>query len=108
MSSGVRTSSPAAPAVERPSVSAGSLWSGRILSPLVVLFLLFGGITKVMRISTVLAASVQLGLSETVIAALGVTLLVCSAFHARRFSSAVLPAGDLGDAVSIQLIPLRS
>ena len=77
MSSGVRTSSPAAPAVERPSVSAGSLWSGRIQSPLVVLFLLIGGITKVMRISAVLAVSVQLGLSETVIAALGVTLLVC-------------------------------
>jgi DoxX-like family len=106
MSSGVPISSQAAPPAAQPSVSAGLLWSGRILSVLVVLFLLFDGITKVMKVSAVLAASVRLGLSENLIVAIGVTLLVCTILYVIPRTSilgAILPTGYLGGAVSIQL-----
>jgi DoxX-like family len=106
MSSGVPISSQAAPPVAQPSVSAGLLWSGRILSVLVVLFLHFDGITKVMKVSAVLAASVRLGLSENLIVAIGVTLLVCTILYVIPRTSilgAILPTGYLGGAVSIQL-----
>ena len=73
MSSGLPISSPAARAVEQPSVSADLRSSGRIPTALVALFLLFDGITKVMKVSSVLAASVRLGLSENLVAT-GVTL----------------------------------
>jgi hypothetical protein len=67
VNSGVPISSPAARAEEQPSVSGGRLWSGRILAALVALFLLFNGIAKVMKGSALLAASVRLGLSESLV-----------------------------------------
>ncbi|HEX8835304.1 MAG TPA: DoxX family protein [Candidatus Acidoferrum sp.] len=72
MASGVPISSPAARALEQPFASAGLLWRGRILTALVALFLLFDGVGKVMKVSSVLAASARLGLSENLVAT-GVT-----------------------------------
>lgn len=72
MASSVPISSPAARAVEQPFASAGLLWSGRILTALVALFRLFDGVAKVMKVSSVLAASARLGLSENLVAT-GVT-----------------------------------
>jgi len=42
-----------------------SLWAGRIISTLVVLFLLFDAVAKLMRIAPVLAAFTQLGFSTS-------------------------------------------
>lgn len=72
MASSVPISSPAARAVEQPFASAALLWSGRILTALVALFRLFDGVAKVMKVSSVLAASARLGLSENLVAT-GVT-----------------------------------
>lgn len=98
--------SPAAPPVQQVSVSKGALWTGRILTGLIVLFLLFDGITKVMKVSAVLKASAQLGFSENLIAAIGVTLLVCTVLYVIPSTSilgAILLTGYLGGAVCIQL-----
>src|SRR5438477_10599046 len=62
-------------------VSKGRIWTGRIISILVVLFLLFDGITKVMKVKAVLDASAQLGYPASTIAGIGITLLVCTAFY---------------------------
>lgn len=104
MSSGVPISSPAARAVEQPSVSAGLLWSGRILTALVALFLLFDGISKAMKVSSVLAASARLGLSENLVAT-GVTLplsTILDAIPRPSISRCYAAECCLGGAVSIQ------
>ncbi|PYT82680.1 MAG: hypothetical protein DMG40_05240 [Acidobacteria bacterium] len=107
MSSNVPPASQGAAPVERPSVSArGALWTGRILTALAVLFLLFDGITKVMRVPAVLKASAQLGLSDKLIVAIGVTLLLCTGLYViprTAVLGAVFLTGYLGGAVSIQL-----
>ena len=42
-------------------VSKGMLWTGRIISGLVVLFMIFDGVTKVMKVPQVIQASAKLG-----------------------------------------------
>ena len=54
------------------SVSKGRLWSGRIISGLMVLFLLFDGITKLMRVAPVLEASAQLGYPVSTLVGIGI------------------------------------
>ena len=87
-------------------VSKAALWASRLITGLVVLFLLFDGVTKVMKVSAVLAASAQLGLSQNLIVAIGITLLACTFLYVIPPTSilgAILLTGYLGGAVSIQL-----
>src|SRR5205807_4452694 len=63
------------------SVSKGRLWSGRIISGLMVLFLLFDGITKLMRVAPVLEASAQLGYPVSTLVGIGIIALVCTAVY---------------------------
>ena len=85
------------------TVSKGRLWTGRIISALVVLFLLFDSITKVMKVRAVLEASAQLGYPENTIAAIGAILLVCTVFYIipqTAVLGAILLTGYLGGAVA--------
>lgn len=66
---------------ESVSVSKGSIWAGRIVSAVVVLFMIFDGITKVMKARQVIEATVRLGFPETTIVGIGTTLLVCTALY---------------------------
>ena len=84
-------------------VSKGRLWAGRIISGLVVLFLLFDGITKLMKVAPVLEASAQLGYPVSTIAGIGITALVCTVVYAIPQTSvlgAILLTGYLGGAVA--------
>jgi hypothetical protein len=84
-------------------VSKGRLWSGRIISALVVLFLLFDGITKLMKAAPVLEASAQLGYPVSTIVGIGITALVCTAVYVIPQTSvlgAILLTGYLGGAVA--------
>jgi len=84
-------------------VSKGRLWTGRIISGLVVLFLLFDGLTKVMKVKAVLDASAQLGYPVSTIVGIGITLLMCTAFYVipqTAVLGAVLLTGYLGGAVA--------
>src|SRR5690348_15031220 len=84
-------------------VSKGRLWTGQIISALVVLFLLFDGITKVMKVKAVLDASAQLGYPVSTIVGIGITLLMCTAFYVipqTAVLGAVLLTGYLGGAVA--------
>ena len=70
------------------------------------MFLLFDGITKVMKVPVVLQASAQIGFSENLIVPIGITLLVCTILYVIPRTSilgAILLTGYLGGAVSIQL-----
>src|SRR6266496_946543 len=85
-----------------PSESKTRLWTGRILTGLVVLFLLFDGITKIVKERHVLQAAADLGYSANMIAGIGVLLLGCVAVYVTPRSAvlgAVLLTGYLGGAV---------
>jgi hypothetical protein len=87
-------------------VSKGRLWTGRIISALVVLFLLFDSVTKVMMVRAVLEASAQLGYPENTIATIGAILLVCTLLYLipqTAVLGTILLTGYLGGAVAANL-----
>jgi hypothetical protein len=76
------------------------------MSALVVLFLLFDSITKVMKVRAVLEASAQLGYPVNTIVAIGIILLVCTVFYIipqTAVLGAILLTGYLGGAVAANL-----
>jgi hypothetical protein len=86
-------------------VSMKAVWTGRVISGLVVLFLLFDGVTKVMTVAPVLQASAQLGIPVSLIVVIGAVLLVCTVIYAIPSTSilgGILLTGYLGGAVAIQ------
>jgi hypothetical protein len=91
---------PAAP------VSKKMLWAGRIISGLVVLFMLFDSIIHIMRPAQVLEAFVRLGFPERLSLVIGIILLVCVVLYLIPRTSvlgAILLTGYLGGAVVTNL-----
>lgn len=66
---------------EANTVSKGRLWTGWIISALVMLFLLFDSITKLLKVRPVLEASAQLGYPVNTIVTIGAILLVCALLY---------------------------
>jgi len=88
------------------SVSKGRLWTGRIISAVVVLFLLFDSITKVLKVRAVIEASAQLGYPVSAIVTIGIILLVCTVFYIipqTAVLGTILLTGYLGGAVAANL-----
>jgi hypothetical protein len=84
-------------------VSKKSLWTGRVITGLVVLFMVFDGVTKVIKEPHVMAATAQLGFSVAMVVWIGAVLLVCTAIYAIPRTSilgAILLTGYLGGAVA--------
>ncbi|MDQ6770024.1 MAG: DoxX family protein [Gemmatimonadota bacterium] len=87
-------------------VSKRRLWAGRIITGLVVLFLIFDGVTKLMEIPAVVKGSAELGYPVTLIPVIGTILLVCVVVYLIPRTSvlgAILLTGYLGGAVASQL-----
>ena len=59
--------------------SRGALWTGRILSALPALFLLFDAVMKLVKPSFVIEGTVRMGYPENAIVPLGVVLLILCA-----------------------------
>jgi len=81
-------------------------WAGRIISALVVVFLLFDGGIKVMMLGPAVEGSVQLGYPEGTVFGIGMALLVSTALYAvprTTFLGAILLTGYLGGAVATQV-----
>ena len=88
------------------TVPKTSLWAGRIISTLVVLFLLFDAVAKLMRIAPVLAAFTQLGFSTSLAVPIGAVLLLCTILYVIPPTSilgAILLAAYLGGATVTHL-----
>lgn len=88
------------------STSKASIWTGRVISGLVVAFLVFDGVTKVLRVAQVVQASQRLHLSIAQTVGIGVVLLVCTAIYLMPRTAilgAILLTGYLGGATAIQL-----
>jgi hypothetical protein len=87
-------------------ISRRTLWIGRILSALPVLFLLMDGIMKPVKPEPVVKATIELGYPESVITALGVILLVCVILYLvprTAVLGAVLLTGYFGGAIATQM-----
>ena len=89
------------------TVSKGRMIGGWILTVLVVLFLIFDGVTKVIKMSYVVAASERIGFPANAIATIGAVLLVCTAIYViprTAVFGAVLLTGYLGGAVAANVV----
>ncbi len=87
-------------------VSKASLWTGRVLTALVALFLVFDSVTKIMKVAPVMQAFARLGYPAKLAPLIGVILLVCLVVYLVPKTSvlgAVLLTGYLGGAVDCQL-----
>ncbi len=87
-------------------VSKKRLWTGRILSGLVVLFLLFNGAMAFTNLPSVKQGFAHIGYPESLGFAIGTLLLTCAALYAIPRTSvlgAILLTGYLGGATATHL-----
>ena len=85
------------------SISAAQIWSGRVLSGLVVLFLFVDAVGKLLRVGPVVEGTVKLGYQENVVFPLGVLLLVGVVLYVLPWTSllgAIYLTAFLGGAVA--------
>lgn len=91
---------------ERDQTSPGGkgwLWTGRALSTLAVLFLVFDGVMKLFKPAPVITATVGLGFPESEIVGIGITLLICTVLYVIPRTSilgAVFLTGYIGGAIA--------
>lgn len=84
-------------------VSKKMLWAGRIMSGLVILFLLFDSVMKLMKAAPVIETMPKLGWPASLAVPLGVVLLTCTVLYIIPQTSvlgAILLTGYLGGAVA--------
>ena len=89
-------------------VSTSALWSGRVVSGLVIVFMLFDGAVKLVPWPVVTESMEKIGYgsSETLARSLGVISLVCTILYAippTSFVGAILLTGYLGGAMASHL-----
>jgi hypothetical protein len=83
-----------------------SVWIGRVLSVLVVLFMLMDGVMKLAGLPIVYETSGQLGWGPETIRPLGIILLICTALYAFPRTSVLggaLLTAYLGGAVATHM-----
>jgi hypothetical protein len=89
-----------------PAPSKAALWTGRTLSTLVVLFLLFDSVMKFLKPAPVVQGFAQFGISMDLCVPIGLILLLCTLLYAIPPTSvlgAILLTGYLGGAVFANL-----
>jgi hypothetical protein len=94
------------PVAEPGKTSRGAMWTGRVLTTLVVLFMAFDAVGKFMMPKQVVAATARLGVPASLCFTLGVLLSIATVVYANprtAFLGAVILTGYLGGAVAIQL-----
>ncbi|MER9403835.1 DoxX family protein [Mesorhizobium caraganae] len=89
-------------------VSSGALWTGRVLSGLIVLFMIFDGVIKLPPLDVVTQAMVPLGWPTDVSVArmLGIIGLISTALYALPRTSvlgAILLTAYMGGAIATKL-----
>jgi len=87
------------------AISTGKLWTARIITALVVLFLLFDLIVKLLRLPVAIQATVQLGYPESAVLVIGIIELLCLITYLIPRTSvfgAILLTGYLGGAIASQ------
>ena len=93
-------------AVQTVPTGSRMLWACRIISGLVVAFLLFDGAIKLVPLDVVITTSQELGIPTHLARTLGVLTLVCTllyAFPRTAVFGAILLTGYLGGAIYVQV-----
>jgi uncharacterized membrane protein YphA (DoxX/SURF4 family) len=88
------------------TVSNKSLWAGRLISTLMLMFLLFDGSVKLMKLPGAAEATVRLGYPARLLLAIGIAELTCTVLFAIPRTSilgAILLTGYLGGATATQV-----
>ena len=91
---------------ERSPASKTKVWVGRVMSGLVVLFLVVDSVMKFVKPAPVVEVSEHLGLPLSLIVPIGIILLACTTLYAVPRTSilgAILLTGYLGGAVLTHL-----
>ena len=96
------------PTTETAPVSNAALWTGRVMSAIVILFLIFDAGIKLIPIQPVIDTMVQLGYPGTagIARGLGVVTLACVVLYAwprTAVLGAILMTGLLGGAIATHL-----
>ncbi|SEE03207.1 DoxX-like family protein [Rhizobiales bacterium GAS188] len=92
--------------IETAPTSKTMLWAGRVMSGLVVLFLLFDSTIKLIKIAPVVEAMNELGYPDELSRVLGVIVLACAILYAIPRTSvlgAILLTALLGGAIASHL-----
>ncbi|UUZ86257.1 DoxX family protein [Paenibacillus sp. P26] len=87
-------------------ISKGRLWTGRILSGLTILFMLFDGIFKLIKPAPVIEGTVSLGFAEHHIVIIGILGLIPTILYAiprTSFLGALLLTGYYGGVIATQI-----
>ena len=95
-----------APAIAVGTISNGAIWTGRVLSGLAIVFLLFDGAIKLVPLDIVITTSQQLGIPTELARTLGVLTLLCTILYAiprTAVLGAILLTGYMGGAIYTHL-----
>lgn len=87
-------------------ISKGRLWTGQIMSGIVILFMLFDGISKLFKPAVVVEGTVTLGFAEHHIVTIGVLALLSTVLYAiprTAILGAVLLTAFYGGVVATQI-----
>jgi hypothetical protein len=82
------------------------VWTGRVITGLLVLFLLFDSTAKILRMPAFVEGTVRVGYSASVVLPLGVVLFLCTVLNLiprTSFFGAILPTGYFGGATATHL-----
>jgi hypothetical protein len=93
-------------ASDAPALSRGALWIGRVISVLIVLFLLFDSVLKFIKPAPVVSSFAHLGIPIALDYPIAIVLLICTILYALPPTSvlgAILLTGYLGGAVMTHL-----
>jgi DoxX-like family len=89
-----------------PPNSKAGLWAGRIVTALIVLFMLFDAVVKLLKLAPAMEGTIKLGYPVSVVFPLGLVLLACTVLYAvprTAILGAILLTGYLGGAVATQV-----
>ena len=91
---------------QNPAVSSAGLWSGRIVTALVILFMLFDGAIKVLKLAPAVEGTVRLGYPAGLVVPIGIVALCCTILYAipkTAILGAILLTGYMGGATATQV-----
>jgi hypothetical protein len=80
-----------------------SLWTGRIISGFIILFMLFDSIAKVVRFAPYVEGTIKAGYTANLVVPLGIVGLICTIIYAipqTTFLGAILLTGYFGGATA--------
>ena len=91
------------PAVTVPDTSRAMLWTGRVLTTLIVLFMLFDAYGKLAKIAPVVEGTTKVGFPESAIRPIGAAALIGAVLYAIPHTSvlgAIVLTGFFGGAIA--------